>query len=127
MSEKTLFERKNVRITDQNAIFGNKKIPLETITSVTLARESARRRPSWRVLTFGGLLLALGAFLEQLWLLSGGALLIATTLLLSIIRQDRFLLLLGSERGEDRAWVSPHRELMERIASAIHRALVDKP
>ncbi|MFM7203708.1 MAG: DUF6232 family protein [Myxococcota bacterium] len=126
MEEKTIFERKNVRITDQNAIIEGRKIPLDTITSVTLAREPARRRPLYGLLGVGVGLVSLGVYLPERRLVGAGMVSMALGLLLLAFQRDRFFLFLGNEQGDARAFASRQRELMERVASAIHQALTRK-
>lgn len=123
-SEHTLLERNNVRITPQRVTFAGRTIPLDTITSVTLARSPARRSVGYTLLMGGCLLLLAGAWQLRDALLIGGGVLIALGLVLALLPRDRFHLLLGSNSGEVEALVSTRRELMENVTSVLHNAIV---
>lgn len=126
LPEHTLFEHQNVRITNQRALFEGKSIPLDSITSVTLARTPARRSVGYALLAAGCLILLGGAWQVREPLMMGGAILTGAGLLLALLPRDRFHLLLGSSSGEGEALTSTQRTLMEGVTRALHNAILQE-
>ena len=137
MSQQLLFDSAGVSITSSIARFTDTSYQISNIDSVRVVRLRTWRVIAIIILLFGLLLLVGGLISQHFALQAGGvavrggemalsgvAAMLGAGLLQLIWPGRKYVLMLKTSGGDARAFVSPKKDLVERIHQAIEQAFI---
>ena len=125
--ETTLFEEKDIKITNLRAIFGDKTYAMSNITSVSRETKDSLGC-ALPALVIIGIMITIFSFIDgPSWGTAAIGIFMAGAGIIGAKNQKPdHIVQIGSSSGEIKAYTSQDRELIEKIVNALNDAIIQK-